>query len=406
MDIVHDPFSFLRTPHIPGDEGNLIREATRLFANPHQKYPYLGQESGRNMLFSYLIGILIPKLSHLEVLDWQVHDEEYYLVEKQLQAALSDTKSTNTPTTTRNLKIGFFYRHTNSTCFTSFLLPSTSISLRNMRTDENYSTLPIKEKRFSDLPARSSDCTSLELRSCWFTDEDFDALLAVPKKLTTLIYELDYMEDAYQGISFQALRAALDRHKNSLENLGLGYGQGIQWKSQCDETHAMKSLRDFTALKRLRIAPEFIFGAYLVDEREGLPSHDTTDMVPFLPSQIEVLHITDVWNWGVVMLDGESELQEGLECHLIFNAVRGLMLSKEAEFPSLREVILDVESQITKDPVFDRMLSSARQCGVKIVQRFPYLYVLEQRNWGIQEETNWEDLYQNIQEARKIVCSE
>lgn len=117
------------------------------------------------------------------------------------------------------------------------------------------------DERLARVQPRSSACTHLELKDCRFHDAALLRMVAIPRALKPFIYELGCGSIAKCRISFLAIRNALDMHKETLENIWITYPHsGIKFYRDADPSSGMKSLSHFPGLKRLRIAPDFIFG--------------------------------------------------------------------------------------------------------------------------------------------------
>ncbi|KAH7139281.1 hypothetical protein B0J11DRAFT_564089 [Dendryphion nanum] len=395
---LQDPFWFLRNRDlvIPGDQGSLIKDAFVSFSQLNKQNLWLGSKFGRGGLLTYLLVVLLPKLSCLETLEWEIHHEWLHTIVQALlhESGREGHKDEMEP---KYRKLGFFYKNGGWLTPLPFLFPSTKeILLFQMTSDTIFVTNHKRFEPLREVQRGSSACTHLEMRACMFVDDDIKAILSIPACLSTLIYEMKADEYVLQETAFEALRSAIEIHRDTLENLWLSYqNSGLSWYPRPeDNAHAMDSLKNFHSLRRLRIAPDFIFGVDI----EGIAKveHDHKLLLEFLPRSIETLHITHTHAWGGVNLthyepDEDSPFADG---KVVYEAMEHLLNHKAAELPCLMEIILDTSLPAFKQDMtaFQRLFGMARANGVRIVVRSVHgheTYSYEDRDWGMDEDVKW-----------------
>lgn len=250
------------------------------------------------------------------------------------------------------------------------------------------------DKNLACVGQGTSQCTHLELKDCRLNVGDTKTLLSIPKRLKTFIYEVSGGHLSYCSVSFPALRDALEVHKDTLEDLWIDIvHDGILWVEEMDDTLPFTSLQNFSRLRRLRIAPDFVFGT----QSEGVDRrHDRNKrLLDLLPPSIEVLHITHGDEYGI-MLDGFraednlSTVYDGLE----------LVLSNKSALPLLQKIILDTSlPTIRKQPHGSRLTSlqqTARSIDVQFLLRdnhgdkkFEDYQARIERKWGMDAIVEW-----------------
>ncbi|KAF2115972.1 hypothetical protein BDV96DRAFT_574890 [Lophiotrema nucula] len=224
----------------------------------------------------------------------------------------------------------------------------------------------------------------LEFMDCRFNDEDVKAFLSTPKELRSFIYEIGWGHLSYCSVSFPALSEALERHKDTLEDLWIDYGfDGIEWQDGSDDSSPMNSFAEFSKLKRIRIAPDFVFGANLPEEAE-VSVERRRRLVDFLPPTVESLYITHG--------DEHDEL--------LYAAIEVLLHEQVVKFPNLKELKLDTTLPKAKEDG-DRLAAI-----LALADSFEVLFTLlnswgdnkygkyddrEERKWGFDEDVSWRE---------------
>lgn len=172
---------------------------------------------------------------------------------------------------------------------------------------------------------RSLDITHLELRDCRVSPPSLQRMVAVPKALTSFVYELGEprsLTEIDQPISYRSLRRALESQTHSLEQISIDYPHDYcfdDWAGGGPETRPMGSFSEFGKLKRLRIATTYVFG-WVADT-------DPSRLRDSLPDQLEELHLTHA--------DEDEETCQGL--FLLLDAKRN------GRFASLTNLSLECE---------------------------------------------------------------
>ncbi|KAF2260582.1 hypothetical protein CC78DRAFT_547421 [Lojkania enalia] len=205
--------------------------------------------------------------------------------------------------------------------YVPFNLPSVrSISFHDMHGfDELY------DKNLNRTQWETSSCSNLVLQDCEFGTVDIANLIATPAALAALDYRLKRADDTTCAIDLGIVRQALQRHEHCLEELALDYpAEGITWIPCLDAAFAMASFKDFAKLRKIRVAPDFVFGGDSCQDKE-LGEEHVGMLGKFLPRGIESLEIVHGTAGGKV-----TE-----------KAVRYVLDRKDEMFTKLGSVVLD-----------------------------------------------------------------
>lgn len=176
----------------------------------------------------------------------------------------------------------------------------------------------------AELQPRSLDITHLELRDCRIWPSELRRVLAVPKALTTFIYDIGEETNEVEPaipISYRSVREALEQQSDSLEQIWIDYPHDYlfdEWGGAGVATRPIGSFAQFKKLKRFRIASTYLF---------GFTEHtDTARLVDSVPEQVEMLHLTHA--------DEDEEITVGL---------RQLLEAKQiGRFQDLKELRVEV----------------------------------------------------------------
>ncbi|KAK7942494.1 uncharacterized protein PG986_011607 [Apiospora aurea] len=233
----------------------------------------------------------------------------------------------------------------------------------------------------------------LELRDCRLSPPELNNIVKSAKSLKSFIYEVGEPRTTYQrrqNISYRSIRLALESQKDSLESIWVDYPHDYLFDElSTDETRPIGSFRNFTALKRLRIAGTYIFGFVWTDNL------DVSRLVRALPEQIEAVHVTHA--------DEDEETMEGVQ--LVMNA------KAEGRLPQLSQLLLDMSRPYFEEHEVElkRLKQQAEEAGMdfgiydnysddRIVSDHDWVrfsragnlgYNREEISWGFDEEVQW-----------------
>ncbi|KAF2187135.1 hypothetical protein K469DRAFT_686334 [Zopfia rhizophila CBS 207.26] len=179
-----------------------------------------------------------------------------------------------------------------------FAIPSVrAVYLHRMSSYDDSSTA---DKRLSMIEHGSSACAHTEMHDCRLNEADIG------------------------NTDFGVIRDALQAHHEDLEDFWLDYGlEGIEWLEEVDNIAPMWTFKDFSKLRRFRIAPDFIFGANpsQVEEQDR-----DKWLLDFLPSSIKIIQLAHC-----------DEYRE-----ILFKALEHLLVNNHTRVPSLSEMTLEI----------------------------------------------------------------
>jgi hypothetical protein len=176
------------------------------------------------------------------------------------------------------------------------------------------------------------------------------------------------------------LREALEHHKNTLENLSIDYIYGgIEWLDDLDDTAPMASFKDFSKLRRLHIAPDFVFGA----DSTKANDHPERYLLDLLPRSLEFLHIKHGNTFGY--LRDPSNFDAGVKWEVFFQSVHIVLSNRDDALPSLRQIIIDTTIKRIKESrdQFSELLDLANCSNVELIV---------QNNFNDEDENNIENI--------------
>lgn len=192
------------------------------------------------------------------------------------------------------------------------------------------------------------------------------------------------------------MREGLERHKNTLENLTLDYGyEGIEWlDDDIDVTTPMASFKDFSKLRRLRIAPDFIFGT----DSEKANGHPERYLLDLLPPSLEVLHIKHGNDFGYLI--DPSDFDAGIKWEVFFQALRMVLSNRDRSLPSLRQIVLDTIMERIEESrsQFEELIELAKHSNVEFILQNNFIdqsdemyEERQERKWGMDEDIEWKE---------------
>jgi hypothetical protein len=198
------------------------------------------------------------------------------------------------------------------------------------------------------LRARSLDLELLHIGYSKLNRTKLFALLRAPKKLKTFIYELG---DVWAGvpISIPDIAEALHPHHAWLEELCLTHDD---WNPFDYDDSTPISLREYTSLKVLKIAPVFIFSQEVLDSSfTGDVEQFYRDFCSRFPASLEKLHFPYA-----------ADIFCGPETYAI-SALETLLRQKSLFLPNLKNLTLEGSFMSCSDAV-NRFIEFANDMGI------------------------------------------
>jgi hypothetical protein len=195
------------------------------------------------------------------------------------------------------------------------------------------------------LLAQSSDLELLHLEYSRLNKPELFALLRAPKKLKTFVYEFGIQAWVWvPPVSISDIAEALQPHHAWLEELCLIHDDSFRSSSYSTPI----SLREYTSLKMLKIAPVFLLGQEVLNSGiSGDPEKFCEDFGSRFPASLEVLHFT-------------YDLIHGTETYVVL-ALEILVRQKSHFFPNLKSLTLEDFTV----PRVARFIELAKGMGIK-----------------------------------------
>ncbi|KAI9662229.1 MAG: hypothetical protein M1821_008395 [Bathelium mastoideum] len=323
-----------------------------------------------------ILSLALPAMRNLRILDLEIPELQGYVLRQLLRVGKDEHPYDKDPTL-QHLE-SFFISHrdekygmTSGDIVPALLLPGLKhLYLHRVgEYDKGDHAEELKE-----ISKRASPITSIGMRNCKFSSSDMDSILKSCKALTSFCYEMGV--GPFCRASLPALRESLEFHKDTLQDLWLDFTTfGSHWMNDVDDTRAMRSFANFSALKRVKIAMVYLFGEYPEGEIEYLQNV----LVDKLPPQIEYVRILHCE-------DGPAVIAEALDM---------LIVQKESKFQNLKKLSIEV-SQICVDTdplAFKRLVERAKneELDFAIINNpselndTVYEHLIE-RKWGFDED--------------------
>jgi hypothetical protein len=276
---------------------------------------------------------------------------------------------------------------------------------------------PDENNPFLKLKRRSCSIEYIELRTSKLHKDNLQLLLGatIPGKLKTFNYEIGCMR-AHCSVDHSAVMQSLAAHHHTLENLGLSHEDLYPYEGvdgdydfdrpfPCDFSH-------FEALRRLKVAPVFVWGHKGLHNRAKYTERATRNMLwKTLPKSIEELWLTRAHHEEFQ----DSDRPPYLIPDCLLPALDSLLEYKAEAFPKLNRVIIQFDLAAWKDDWLDAL---ALFCQRAVAMGIPDMILwveLEPRNvsdyferaWGWNEDVVWDDCYDNMENPkRRLVATE
>ncbi|KAF2000923.1 hypothetical protein P154DRAFT_575626 [Amniculicola lignicola CBS 123094] len=337
-----------------------------------------------------LLALLLPKLVNLQTLDLETPIIPHYIETMFNRVGLKQKPFDTTPAFTKLKSILWAHddnKYGGNVVAAPFMLPSVqSIFMHRTGSEDDEGD----DAPYIDMPDKTSSVTHLELKDCRLDTRMIEKMLAVPKQLKTFIYEVGWGHLSYCSISWPAIRRGLELQKDSLEELWWDYPHdGINWSDDTDDTSPVQSFRDFEKLRRVRIAPDYVFGL----RPDGKSYKRLLDL---LPRPVEFLHIVHGDEYGVTLETPISS--EKAKMKTLYKSIEHLLAHKETALPALRHLTFDTSLKKIKEDgdKIANLVKLAQSSGVEMVLRNNFgddkwaLYDERvERKWGMDEDIVW-----------------
>lgn len=267
---------------------------------------------------------------------------------------------------------------------------------------------------FARLKPRSSPVEYIELRTSKLHKENLGHLMAatIPGKLKTFNYEIGCTW-AWCDITHPGIMTSLQAHHKTLEGLGLSHEDFYphQFDNDSEEPYPC-DFTPFTALRRLKVAPCYIWGHEGFNDEEELSKPETQEMLwKTLPPNLEQLWVCRA-DPQAAQWDGINDGKPHFEYDCLLPALH-LVLEHVDRYSKLKNIRLEFSPLAwSANATFDTLATfcqDAKRIGIACTVILTDIYVPSdkgtyptgERGWGWDEDVDWGDCFAN-QEAEKI----
>ncbi|KAI4683998.1 uncharacterized protein J4E84_006838 [Alternaria hordeiaustralica] len=378
-----------------------------------------------------IITLLVANLPNLERLDLEFgefRDHKLFCemikgsagrLEAKKAASLNSTESSLSPTAPLPKPVDVFIRDSEAGdvdyLASFFHLPN----LRSMYAfkfgddDENISTM--ERNPFALLGLRSCGVQYIELRASSLATHTLQHLIeaTIPGNLKAFLYERACSLTS-RSAELPFLMRCLEDHQDHLETLALGYEEieGCMvfehtWWEFFDRRPAAMSFTSFKSLRRLRVAPETIWG-YTHDECTVQYEEDimlTIDMFwKALPASLEELWLTRLQHHWI---PGFMSHDLGIIPNIFIPALDRLVEESSKACPHLRSICIELLPNHWEVLWLDELAEcchDAERRGIHCTVIFLYPRDVNsdfrrseavERGWGWNEDVEWSEISMN-----------
>jgi hypothetical protein len=276
---------------------------------------------------------------------------------------------------------------------------------------------------FARLKPHGHHVKTIELRCSKLHKDNFRLLMdaTVPGVLKTFNYEVGYAW-AWVSVEHPAIMKGLAPHHNTLENLGLSHEDFYPYQFDNDSEQPYPcSFVQFKALKRLKVAPVYIWGHEGFNKQHELAKPSTKEILwQALPESLEELWIT-----RALMQELPSNLHPDaqicqpndpgsdalrFEPACLLPALELVVQHKSDSLPKLSHLRIELPPLEWGDEWFDALSSLCATAIARGVQTTVILYNLgnqsrtdSERGWGWNEEEDWGVCCHNQEDPKKLI---
>jgi hypothetical protein len=273
---------------------------------------------------------------------------------------------------------------------------------------------------FARLRPRGHRVEAIELRCSKLHKDNFQFLMdaTIPGNLKTFNYEVG-CSWAWVNVEHPAIMKALAPHHKTLENLGLSHEDfyPYQFDNDMEKPYPCSFVR-FKALKRLKVAPVYIWGHEGFNKQHELAKPGTKEMLwRALPENLEELWITRALMQELpsnVRPDAQGFLPNEPGCDALrfepaclLPALDLVVQHKSDALPKLSHLRIELPPLEWGDDWFDALSSLCAAALANGVQTTVILDNLsddwrdyEERRWSWDEQVEWESCYHNQQHPK------
>jgi hypothetical protein len=262
---------------------------------------------------------------------------------------------------------------------------------------------------FARFKPRSHHVKSIELRESKLNKDHLRLLMeaTIPGELTTFNYEIGCTW-AWCVVEHPAIMESLSAHHSTLENLALSHEDFYPYQFDNDSEKPWPcSFVPFKALKRLKVAPVYIWGHEGFNHQTELKKSATKEMLwRALPENLEQLWIT-----RAQMQEPPSAVDDTtvlFEPDCLLPAIELVVQHKTKAFPKLTHLRVELPRKEWQDEWLVTLSLLCEAASANGIQSTIILTGLSQSykdnvecNWGWEESVEWGECYNN-QEPPKM----
>jgi hypothetical protein len=250
---------------------------------------------------------------------------------------------------------------------------------------------------FAKLKPRSCPVEYVELRCSKLSIQNFTYLLdaTVPGKLKTFSYEIGGAW-AWCHTEHPVIMRSLQPHHETLQALGLSHESFYPYAvSDAGEKPYPCSFTSFTALKRLKLAPVYIWGHQGVMEQDIIEAPRSKEKLwSALPRNLEELWITRAQNQN----PRRSNADVTFVPNCLLPALDRVVQHKQDAVPKLQHLLVEFPLMNWEDEWIDALASICRAAAAQNIQTTliacdmfsEFGPITAERHWGWNEDIKWE----------------
>ncbi|KAH7411545.1 hypothetical protein DE146DRAFT_241312 [Phaeosphaeria sp. MPI-PUGE-AT-0046c] len=386
----------------------LLRTTCAKFATTNEERDelYSAIESGTQE--DAILALLLASLPNLRRLDIdfgcnEEHEEFVRLFEKLCGKNMMPDRSKPVPVDVLVRGDDEKYPHDPTHLATFFHLPNVrAIYAYKMGNEEGE--LDLQNGPFARLRPRACPVEIIELRKSKIDRDNLKLLMGatMPGKLKTFNYEIGCTW-AWCSVDHPAIMESLSVHHNTLENLGLSHEDFYPYQFGNDSHRPDPcSFVPFTALKRLKVAPVYIWGHDGFHDSASLGRAETRDALwQALPKNLEELWIARAQH---ALPPSDPDIQFEPVC--LLPSLARVLEHKTESFPNLSNLRIEFSMKQWQTEWLDALAKICERAETYGIRCTIILTHVEKRpsqvelNWGWNEDVEWRSVYSN-QEVRK-----
>ncbi|KAH7073153.1 hypothetical protein FB567DRAFT_611306 [Paraphoma chrysanthemicola] len=284
--------------------------------------------------------------------------------------------------------------------------------LYGLRMEDSEEEPRINMHELASLKPCSCPVEHIELRRSVILSRNLENLVKVtiPGKLKSFTYEIGESSWSSCSINHETILSSLDPHLETLEAPALTHADLYHYQYGSDGHNPCAiSLAPFTALRRLKIAPVYIWSNSIFTDKKAVQSPRAQERLwQALPASLEQLWITRAQGQKPMIECGGPYDQLPFVPLCLLPALKVLIQRKPDRFPGLVDLRIEFPPSAW-EPEWYADLASV--CGVAEAARIRCTIILAEgkildrktdveRGWGWDEDVQWEPCFLNQEYAK------